>query len=212
MLPPFLFDGPEDADTTFAFAHGAGVGMESDFMDTIARGLAKKGVRVARFEFSYMQKRREDGKRRPPDRAPILLDIWRAVIEGLGRENLFIGGKSMGGRLASMIAADLEREEAAVKGCICLGYPFHPPGKPEKLRVEHLATLETPSLILQGTRDSFGTQEEVSSYELSSKIDIHWLEDGEHNFIPRKKSGRTTMQNWDEAIEAMLNFMNFTET
>jgi hypothetical protein len=172
----------------------------------------KKGVRVARFEFPYMQKRREDGKRRPPDRAPILLDIWRAVIEGLGRENLFIGGKSMGGRLASMIAADLERKEAAVKGCICLGYPFHPPGKPEKLRVKHLATLETPSLILQGTRDSFGTQEEVSSYELSSKIDIHWLEDGEHNFIPRKKSGRTTMQNWDEAIEAMLNFMNFTET
>ncbi len=207
-VPPFIFNGPEDATTTFSFAHGAGVGMESDFMNYIAEGLAAEGILVVRFEFPYMQKRRDDGKRRPPDRAPVLLETWRSVINELGRENLFIGGKSMGGRFASMIAADLEAENAPIQGSICLGYPFHPPGKPEKLRVEHLADLKTACLILQGTRDPFGTQAEVPGYTLSDSIKVHWLEGGEHGFKPRKKSGRTTEQNWNEAIAAMASFIN----
>jgi uncharacterized protein len=207
-LPPLLFDGPRNAAATFAFAHGAGVGMESDFMNHIAQGLAKGGVRVARFEFPYMQKCRADGKRRPPDRAPILLETWRTVIGELSNSNLYIGGKSMGGRLASMIAAEIEAEASPINGILCLGYPFHPPGKPEKLRTEHLANLKTPSLILQGTRDPFGTQEEVPGYTLSKKITLHWMVDGEHSFKPRKKSGRSLEQNWDEAIVAMVEFMS----
>ena len=106
MLPPLHLDGPDSADKTFAFAHGAGIGMNSDFMDTFAEQLGARGVRVARFEFPYMQNRRADGKKRPPDRAPVLLETWEAVIEELGRENLIIGGKSMGGRIASMAAAE----------------------------------------------------------------------------------------------------------
>jgi uncharacterized protein len=207
-LPPLLFDGPRNATDTFAFAHGAGVGMENDFMNHFAQGLANRGIRVARFEFPYMQKSRADGKRRPPDRAPILLETWRTIIDELSGNNLYIGGKSMGGRLASMIAVELETEATPIKGVLCLGYPFHPPGKPEKLRTEHLASLKTPSLILQGTRDPFGTQEEVSGYTLSKDIKLHWLSDGEHSFKPRKKSGRTMDQNWDQAIKTMADFMS----
>jgi uncharacterized protein len=122
----FLFDGPKNADRTIVLAHGAGAPMDSDFMNVIASGLAKSGLRVARFEFPYMVKRREDGRRRPPDCAPVLLESYLQVVAELGPENLIIGGKSMGGRIASMVAG-----AAGVAGLVCLGYPFHPPGKPE---------------------------------------------------------------------------------
>ncbi len=205
--PPIHFDGPKNATATFAFAHGAGVGMESEFIEYFANRIAATGIRVARFEFPYMQKRREDGKKRPPDRGPVLLETWRAVIEELGAEKLFVGGKSMGGRIASMVAAELEKEERSVAGCICLGYPFHAPGKPDKVRIEHLLDMATPTLILQGTRDPFGTLEEVPTYPLSKNVSFHWLEDGEHSFKPSKASGRTEEQNWDEAIETLVAFV-----
>ena len=207
-LPDLLIDGPDNAPVTIALAHGAGAPMDSDFMATIAEGLAERGLKCVRFEFPYMHERRVDGKKRPPNRAPVLLDTWRAVIDHLGPDNLVIGGKSMGGRMASMIAKDLEDQGAPVKGLVCLGYPFHPPGKPEKAesRMEHLKTLKTPTLILQGTRDTFGTIDQVPGFPLSQAIAVHWLEDGDHGFKPRKKSGRTEDQNWREAIEAMDAF------
>ena len=207
-LPDLLIDGPADAPVTIALAHGAGAPMDSGFMVAFAEGLAARGLRCVRFEFPYMHERRVDGKKRPPNRAPILLETWRAVIDHLGPRNLVIGGKSMGGRMASMVARELEDEDVPVKGLVCLGYPFHPPGKPEKAegRMAHLLDIKTPTLILQGTRDTFGTIDQVPDFPLSDAIRVQWLEDGDHGFKPRKKSGRTEEQNWHEAIDAIHAF------
>jgi predicted alpha/beta-hydrolase family hydrolase len=170
-------DGPARAKHLFLFAHGAGAGMDHAFMNTVARGMGERGIRVVRFEFPYMEKRRTSGKRGAPDRQPVLLDTWRRVItEQGGGSKVCIGGKSMGGRMASMIA-----DEMKVRGLICFGYPFHPPGQPEKTRVAHLADLRTPTLILQGTRDPFGTPEDVRAYSLSKAIRIEWVEGGDHS-------------------------------
>lgn len=197
----FLYDGPDDAPIAVALAHGAGAPMDSAFMAAFAAGLADRGLRVARFEFPYMARRRAEGTKRPPDRAPVLLGCWRAVIAELGPERLVIAGKSMGGRMASLVA-----DEAGVRGLVCLGYPFHPPGKPDRLRTEHLATLKTPALILQGERDPFGGREEVARYALSGAIRLSWLPDGDHGFKPRKASGRTEAENWRTAIAEMADF------
>ncbi len=198
----FLFNGPEDADRTVALAHGAGAPMDSDFMEVVAADLAERGLRVARFEFPYMRRRRETGKGGGPDRQPALLDAWREAAERLGGgARLIIGGKSMGGRIASMVA-----DELGALGLVCMGYPFHPPGNPIKLRTAHLAELRTPTLILQGTRDTFGKREEVEGYQLAPAIRVHWLEDGDHSFKPRKKSGRTLEQNLDEACRVAADF------
>lgn len=200
--PELLFNGPANAARTIALAHGAGVAMDSPFMEFFARGLADRGFRVARFEFPYMSAQRLTGKRRPPDPVPVLRESWLKVIRKLGRQGLVIGGKSMGGRIASLIA-----DEAQVEGLVCLGYPFHPQDKPSQLRVEHLESLKTPTLIAQGVRDPFGSREEVAAYKLSPAIRIVWLEDGEHSFSPRKSSGRTEQQNWDEALAEIAQFV-----
>ena len=200
-----LFDGPEDAPTTVVLAHGAGAPMDTPFMNSVARGLASGGgVRVVRFEFPYMRARRQTGRRGgAPDREPILRSSWKEVVERLGGgERLVIGGKSMGGRIATMVA-----DEACARGLVCLGYPFHPPGRPEKLRTKHLETLETPALILQGTRDAFGTPEDVAGYLLSPTIRVVWLEDGDHSWKPRASSGRTEAQNMADALAAMRGFL-----
>jgi len=201
-----IFDGPAAAPMTVALAHGAGAPMDAPFMNTIAAGLAGHGLRVARFEFPYMAKRRAEGTKKPPDRAPILLQTWRDMIDRLDRERLVVGGKSMGGRIASMVAADLETEGAPVRGVACLGYPFHPPGKPERLRTEHLETIKTPTLILQGERDPFGRREEVESYTLSKAVQLHWLPDGDHGHKPRKASGHSEAGNLADAVEALARF------
>lgn len=201
-MTAFLFDGPKNAEKTVVLAHGAGAHMDSEFMEAFALGLADCGLRVARFEFPYMTKRRDDGKRRPPDRAPVLLETYLQVAADLGPDNLIIGGKSMGGRIASMIA-----DEAGVAGLICLGYPFHPQAKPEKLRTEHLEDLKTPALILQGERDSFGGQDEVVGHKLSKAIEVSFLPDGDHDLKPRKRSGRTREKNWSDAISRMVRFV-----
>jgi predicted alpha/beta-hydrolase family hydrolase len=198
----FLIDGPKDARWTIALAHGAGAGMDTPFMYAMAQGLAERGHRVVRFEFPYMAQRRVGGRRGPPDREPALRASWLSVVEHLGRERLVIGGKSMGGRIASLVA-----DEAAVAGLVCLGYPFHPVGKPEQLRVQHLEHLKTPTLILQGERDPFGTREDVARYRLSPAIRVHWIIDGEHSFKPRKSSGLTERQNWETAIAEMDSFI-----
>src|SRR5437763_17173618 len=147
--------------------------MDMPFMTFFAKELVSRGLQVARFEFPYMARNRQTGEKKPPDRQEVLTATWRRVVEMLGAKGLVIGGKSMGGRIASLIA-----DETGVSGLICLGYPFHPVGKPKQLRVEHLRTIKTPTLILQGTRDSFDTREEVKAYRVSSAVTVHWLEDG----------------------------------
>jgi len=209
--PEFLFDGPADAPLTVALAHGAGAPMESPFMNAFAEGLAAHGHRVARFEFPYMAERRLTGKKKPPDRATVLLETWRAVIAQLGPANLVIGGKSMGGRIASMVVHEMESARGGlpgVAGLVCLGYPFHGPGKPAAPeRLGHMATLATPTLICQGTRDTLGNAREVGGYALSAAVRVHWLEDGDHGFKPRKASGLTEAGNWADAIEAIQAFL-----
>ena len=198
----FLFDGPRDTDITLALAHGAGAPMDTPFMTAFAKGLAADGIRVARFEFPFMAARRADGRRRPPDRQPKLVEAWQAAIGALGPRGLVIGGKSLGGRIASLVADD-----AGVMGLVCLGYPFHPVGKPDRLRIDHLERLRTPTLIVQGTRDPFGRRNEVETYPLSETIAFHWAEDGNHDLVPRKASGRSAPENWIEAVGATAEFL-----
>jgi len=202
-----LIEGPRRAPHTIVLAHGAGAAMDSEFMNAFSTGLADCGLRVVRFEFPYMAQRRETGKRRPPDREPVLRATWLSIIESLDTETLVIGGKSLGGRIASLIA-----DEAGASGLVCLGYPFHPSGKPEKLRTEHLATLATPTLILQGERDFLGNKDEVADYQLSKIIAVHWLPDGDHSFKPRKRSGRSVEDNWGDAIGATAAFVKSLST
>lgn len=199
---PLLIDGPSDAASTLVLAHGAGAPMDSRFLVVLAEALAGRGIRVIRFEFPYMHARRTGG-RRPPDRAPVLLATWKQVIEQLGGAGgLAIGGKSMGGRMASMVA-----DEVGARGLVCLGYPFHPPSRPESLRTAHLHDLRTPTLIVQGTRDEFGGSAEVAGYALSPAIRIHWIEDGDHSFKPPKSSPRTEKENLAAAVEAVAGFL-----
>ena len=149
-----------------------------------------------------MAARRADGRKRPPDRQPKLVAAWQAAIAALGPQGLVIGGKSLGGRIASLVADD-----AGVMGLVCLGYPFHPVGKPERLRIDHLERLRTPTLIVQGTRDPFGSRDEVETYPLAKAIAFHWAEDGNHDLVPRKASGRSAPENWIEAVAATAAFL-----
>jgi len=202
----FLYSGPADATSTLLLAHGAGAPMDSAWMNDLSELLAERGVAVARFEFAYMAGRR-DGHRKPPPRGDSLTgEFLDAVAQVRSTGRLFIGGKSMGGRVASMVADDLATA-GTIAGLVCLGYPFHPPGKPEQLRTAHLETLRAPALICQGTRDVFGTLEEVPGYALSPAIRLHWLDDGDHGFKPRKASGRTEKQNLSEAADSIVEFV-----
>jgi uncharacterized protein len=187
MATRFLIDGPDRAKHTILLAHGAGGPMDSPAMTAAAKTLAAAGFRVARFEFEYMARRRSSAGRKPPPRAETLCPEYLAAIDALGAKRpLIIGGKSMGGRIASMIADDLHAA-GRIMGLLCLGYPFHPIGKPEQLRTAQLAKMKTPALIVQGTRDPFGSREEVATYALSKSIEILWLEDGDHDLKPRKR-------------------------
>lgn len=198
-----IVNGGKGAHVTVVLAHGAGAPMDHSFMNTITEGVASAAVRVVRFEFPYMAARRAGGKRRAPDRESVLMETWRDVIAQLDApDRMVIGGKSMGGRIASMVA-----DEAGVAGLICLGYPFHPPGAPARLRTAHLEKLKTPALIVQGTRDAFGLPGEVAKYRLPKSIRVVWIEDGDHSFKPRASSGRTYEQNMDEAIAQIRSFL-----
>ncbi|MBV1693837.1 MAG: alpha/beta hydrolase [Hyphomicrobiales bacterium] len=201
-----LLTGSADAEVRFILAHGAGAGMDSPFMVAVAERLAERGVGVVRFEFAYMAARRAGGKRRPPPAAATLLDEYRAVIAAAGQgPPLIIGGKSMGGRVASMIADD-EFTAGRVAGLACLGYPFHPPDKPENLRTAHLETLRCPALIVQGERDPFGSRAEVEAMTLSPQIGFAWMPDGDHDLGPRGASGYTRKGNLDAAADAIVGF------
>ena len=195
MATEFLFDGPADARFTLLLAHGAGAPMDSASLNATAKALASTNIRVARFEFAYMAARRT-GNRRPPPRAETVIPEFVAAVDDVGPTPgpLLIGGKSMGGRVASMVA-DALFDAGRIAGLVCLGYPFHPPEKPNQLRTAHLKGLKAPTLIVQGTRDEFGVPDEVKTYNLSPSIELLWLPDGDHDLKPRKAiSGFTTAQ------------------
>ncbi len=201
----YLYDGPKTAPFVFAFAHGAGAPMDTPWMNTIARGLAAHGIRVVRFEFPYMAARRITKKRGgAPDRPPVLLETWRQVIaDHGGGVRVAIGGKSMGGRIATMIADEME-----VRGVACIGYPFHPPGKPQQLRTAHLETMRTPTLIVQGTRDEFGSRDEVAQYALAPSIRFEWIEGGNHSLKPKPASQAAETGNMNRAVDAVAAFLS----
>jgi len=187
-------------------AHGAGAPMDSPFMEAFSAALADLGGRTLRFEFPYMAARRADGGKRPPDRMPKLEaafgEAFAEAFRLIGDGPLFIGGKSMGGRVATHLGDSLP-----AAGVICLGYPFHPPGKPDKLRTAHLADLAVPTLIVQGERDPLGRRDEVEGYALSPSIELIWEPDGDHDLKPRKASGRTHDENVAAAARAAARFM-----
>jgi len=202
---PVLWDGPEEAQNLFIFAHGAGAPMDTDFMNFFAFELAKNNIRVLRFEFPYMALRREGHGKRPPNTQKILFKSWCNIIEecrSLFNGSIYIGGKSMGGRMASMIA-----DQQNVSGLICLGYPFYAPGKKDKPRIDHLQNLMTKTLILQGERDAMGSREIVETYKISNKISISWSPDGDHSLKPRKKSGFTEKDNFRSAFKSISQFI-----
>jgi predicted alpha/beta-hydrolase family hydrolase len=198
----YLTDGPDDGET-FLFTHGAGGPMDAPFMNSVARVMAERGIRVVRFEFPYMAARRTGKKSGAPDRQPVLLDAYRrAVNEHGGAARVSVGGKSLGGRMASMIA-----DELGVRALVCFGYPFHPPGKPDQLRTAHLESLRTRALILQGERDPFGSREEVGRYRLSPAIRLEWIKDGDHSYKARASSGTSEKENVVRAGELAAAFL-----
>ena len=191
-------------------AHGAGAAMTSPFLEKMAALLVERGLQVSRFEFGYMAARRDGGKRKPPPRAERLMPEYISAVEqlraeGADRQKLIIGGKSMGGRVASLVADELFAA-GQIAGLVCLGYPFHPPAKPENLRTAHLEALRCPALIIQGERDPFGARAEVESYGLSESIDIRWAGDGDHDLGPRGGSGFTRAANLAMAADAITAF------
>ena len=209
-MPEFLQSGPADAAWTLLLAHGAGAGMETPFLTQVADLIAARGIRVLRFEFGYMAARRTSGKRRPPPKAEALATEYRAAVSAVHEAGLLghlaIGGKSMGGRVASL-AADGLFAEAQIAALVCLGYPFHPPGMPEKTRTSHLTELRCPALVVQGERDPFGSQAEVNGYILAPTIELSWIGDGDHDFGPRGASGFTRKGNLATASDAVAGFL-----
>ena len=209
MSTQFLFDGPEDARVTLLLAHGAGAPMDSASMNATTKALVAQGFRVVRFEFGYMASRRTPEGKKPPPKAEKVVPEFIAAVEDLGPTNgpLIIGGKSMGGRVASMVA-DTLFEADRIAGLLCIGYPFHPPGRPQQLRTAHLVDLVTPTLICQGTRDEFGDRYEVGEYGLSDEIELFWLEDGDHDLKPRKAiSGFTTAGHLQSLAERVADWV-----
>ena len=179
--------------------------METPFLKAIAELLAERGIATWRFEFAYMAGRRQ-GIRKPPPKAERVRDEYRAALEAVpAGAKLVIGGKSMGGRVASLVADELHAA-GRIAGLACLGYPFHPPKKPEQLRTAHLTALRCPALIVQGERDPFGGRGEIEGYGLSAVIRVHWIGDGDHDFGPRGGSGFTRKGNLAAAADAIAAF------
>ena len=190
---------------TLILAHGAGAPMDSAWMTGMAERLAARGVNVLRFEFPYMAQRRLDGGKRPPNQQAKLLECWRQVYAGVRQHvagQIAIGGKSMGGRMASLVADELNAD-----ALVCLGYPFYAAGKPEKPRVAHLAQLKTPTLIVQGERDALGNRAAVEAYTLAPGIELMWLEAADHDLKPLKASGFTHEQHLDAAADRIAGWL-----
>ncbi|MGY4043840.1 alpha/beta fold hydrolase [Aeromonas hydrophila] len=199
-------EGAVDAPVRILLAHGAGAGMEHAFLAELSRLLAGPDIEVVRFNFPYMSKRALDGKRRPPDRQPVLLAHWRQMAKEFAHPRLFLAGKSMGGRMAAELYQDGEDEMNAA-GLLILGYPFHPPANPDRWRGDVLKQIKTPTLLLQGERDTFGTRAELVDFPFSPAVSVHWLTDGDHGFKPRKSSGVSEQENLWLAAGQIKNFI-----
>lgn len=187
------------------FAHGAGAGQQSAFMRQFVTSLAGRGIQVLCIDFPYMQQIQETGKRRPPP--PIAQSLkqfaeWYALLNALSPMPLWVGGKSMGGRVATLLAS-----QQSCPGVVVAGYPFHPTKAPHKLRLDHWPAIACPMLVIQGERDPFGTQEEVASYTLPVNAQLAWLKDGDHDFKPRRSSGLTQTVLIDEATLIAASFV-----
>lgn len=206
MKSSVLITGSAGARARFLCAHGAGAAMDSPFLNVFTGLLAERKIETIRFEFKYMAARRDGEKRKPPPKAETLMPEYEALISELGPGlPLVIGGKSMGGRVASLIAGEAYKAKQII-GLVCLGYPFHPPNKPESLRTQHLEALPCPTLIVQGERDPFGPRAEVESFKLSKAIRVHWAADGDHDLGPRGASGFTRKGNLAAAADAVAAF------
>ncbi|MGY3902793.1 alpha/beta family hydrolase [Aeromonas lusitana] len=202
-------EGASDAPVRILLAHGAGAGMEHEFLSRLSALLAGPQIEVVRFNFPYMSKRAQDGKRRPPDRQPVLLAHWREMVRVFAHPGLFLAGKSMGGRMAAELYQDGEDEMNAA-GLLILGYPFHPPAKPDRWRGEVLKQIKTPTLLLQGERDTFGSRAELADFPFSPAVSVHWLTDGDHGFKPRKASCVSEQENLQQAAGRIRAFIAAT--
>ncbi|MBT0587316.1 alpha/beta family hydrolase [Alteromonas oceanisediminis] len=192
-------------------AHGAGAGSQSDFMQQIGKALCGAGITTWLFDFPYMRTVYASGQKRPPDRAPLLIEAFHEAIRAVTTSDnyhaelgLWVGGKSMGGRMATHVVSDVAHPDCAtipLHGAVVLGYPFHPPGKPDTLRIDHFSESGLPVFIVQGARDTFGSFDEVEALSLPSTVEIVWLKEGDHSFKPRKRSGISVEQNRLAAAE-----------
>ena len=212
------------------FAHGAGADKSHEFMAKVSQHLVVRNISVLRFNFPYMDKRLADGKKRPPDRMPKLLPCFLNIINQLGEYftnvdatklaeiPLFIGGKSMGSRVAATItsetlAGELKEDiklNQEIAGTFCLGYPFYPIGKPEKTRLAPLTERHKDNLILivQGSRDKLGDEQAIESYNLPAQCQVTFLEDGDHDLKPRVKSGFTHAEHIQTAANAISEYID----
>ncbi len=192
-----------DGAVRIVFAHGAGAGLQSDFMQFISMGLALQGIEVVRFNFPYWQQFMELGVRRPPNPMPQLKHCMKAVVREFADDKpLFVMGKSMGARVAFRIA-----DEVGARAAIGLGFPFHPQGKPDRLRLDDLNNNCQQNLIIQGTRDSLGRPDEVAGYDLPANLQLEWLENGDHSLLPTKRSGLQRTGLWQSAIDRISTFV-----
>jgi predicted alpha/beta-hydrolase family hydrolase len=213
-----LHNKVSDARAQVIFAHGAGANMAHEFMDTISLLLNEAGINVLRFNFPFMDKRALTGKKYPPDRMPTLLACYQVIIDNVVGQHketilpLFIGGKSMGSRVAATLVSDSEVLKASlferISGVFCLGYPFHPAKKSEKLRLEPLFTAKKPILIVQGDRDTLGSKAEILTYQLPEHCKCVFLDDGDHSLKPRVKSGFTYQNHMKFAVKEITVFID----
>ena len=206
----FVENGKQDASVRLILAHGAGVGATSPFLESVAGLISRHGIALSRFEFEYMAARSKGAPKRPPPRAEALMSEYIDAVRTMANrrrrgQKLLIGGKSLGGRVASLVADELYAS-STISGLVCLGYPFHPPGKPDQLRTQHLQNLQCPALIVQGERDPFGSRAEIKGLALSKAIDFGWISDGDHDLRPRARSGHTHEENLAAAADAVAAF------
>ncbi|MBS4688424.1 alpha/beta fold hydrolase [Aeromonas sobria] len=201
-----LREGAVDAPVRILLAHGAGAGMDHAFLAELSRLLAGPEIEVVRFNFPYMTKRAQDGKRRPPDRQQLLLEHWRQMVREFAHPRLFLAGKSMGGRMAAELYHD-GGDAMNAAGLLILGYPFHPPAKPDRWRGDVLKQIKVPTLLLQGERDTFGSRAELAEFPFSPNVSVHWLTDGDHGFKPRKVSGVSEQENMQYAADTIKHFV-----
>ncbi|MBN8179828.1 alpha/beta hydrolase [Roseibium aggregatum] len=209
-MTDFLWNRPETPPVaTLLLAHGAGAAMDSAFMNKLAAALASQGIAAARFEFAYMAGRRTGGPKKPPPRADKLIAEFQTTLQSVLSQSdgpLLIGGKSMGGRVAAMLAGGGSLPGRA-KGVACFGYPFHPTGKADaEWRLQPLQDAKRPVLVLQGDRDPFGSKAELDEVTLPAHVSLTYLEDGNHDFGPRGKSPATLDGNIKLAAEAVRAF------